>query len=506
MRRCRLLLGVVVVAMWASDAHAGSPHVRHLGTSAAIVDGSDHELLLRGVNVNALVDYNTDYREAVPLSSGDFREIAALGLNFVRLAVSWSGIEPAPGRFSASYLNRIVRWVKIAERNGMRVLVDFHQDRYNRHLWAGNEVDGAPDWATQTDGLPCTEVGGVTTLCAQAAEQHFWQNDTVAGGRLQDQFLQALLVVSRRLRQDSSLLGFELWNEPTPGYVQSPAFEHSQLWPFYQRMIAGLRADRERRMIWFEPTVLRDLTDQDPSAARFSDDPNLVYAPHIYTDVFTPPGHPTDQTAQRLRASYLAAISEARAYGTVWVDDEWGGGAGGDWESYRTENLDLQDQLLVGSALWMWKQKAGFYNWQVVDQNGDLRRDSLKAQQLARPHVDAVPGSLLSTQLAASGLAAQLRGSGGIAQLWSGVRIDRGGLSPFPVLTRVMVDGRSVKAALRSRCYRNAHTILGGFLVSVRIPPGDHRITLTTSHQRLDPCQPQRKHRGSGYAPRKPPP
>ncbi|MGI8557377.1 MAG: hypothetical protein ACR2ND_03540 [Solirubrobacteraceae bacterium] len=57
-----------------------------------------------------------------------------------------------------------------------------------------------------------------------------------------------------------------------------------QLWPFYKRMISGRRADGEWRMIWFDPTSIRDLTDRDEAAARFSTNPDLVYAPHIYTD------------------------------------------------------------------------------------------------------------------------------------------------------------------------------------------------------------------------------
>jgi hypothetical protein len=330
-----------------------------------------------------------------------------------------------------------------------------------------------------TDGQPCTDIS-VSTICAQVATQHFWNDDVVAGKPLQRHFLDALLAVSRRLRSDDRLVGIELLNEPTPGLVLPPAFERLELHPFYGRMIDGLRADGERRTIWFEPNILRDVSDADSGVAqRFSSDPNLVYAPHIYTEVFSAPRSLTPFSRQHQEASFEAASREAQLYDAPLVDGEWGGGAGGDWERYRLEHLDLEDQYLAGFAFWMWKQQPGFYDWHTVNVDGSLRTDTVKAQQLSRPHPDAVPGRLVSIDWTDGRLSTVLEGPGGTATLWSGTVVRRGG----PTLldrprTRVLVDGRVRTAQLEPVEYSSRAVDLLGYRVLVDVPAGRHTIVL----------------------------
>jgi hypothetical protein len=282
------------------------------------------------------------------------------------------------------------------------------------------------------------------------------------------------------LRGDSRLVGIELLNEPTPGFVLPPAFERLELHAFYGRMIAGLRADGERRTIWFEPNILRDVTDADSGVAqRFSSDPNLVYAPHIYTEIFSPPRSVTPLSRQHQQASFEAASREAQLYDAPLVDGEWGGGAGGDWERYRSEHLDLEDQYLTGFAFWIWKQRPGFYNWHTVNADGGLRSDTVKAQQLSRPHPDAVPGHLVSIAFSARRLSSRLEGPGGLATLWSGTVVRRGGptLLDRP-LTRVLLDGHARAAQLEPVEYSSPTVDLLGYRVRVQLPAGRHTIVL----------------------------
>lgn len=454
------------------------PHVVHRAGEAYIADQRGRFLFLRGVAANALIQYASDFQEEVPATAQDFAEMAALGFDVVRLPVSWSRIEPEPGQFDPGYLEQIAQLVRWAQSAGLYVWVDMHQDRYNRNLWPGQEVDGAPDWATITDGVPCLALEA-TTACAQAAAQNFWDDAQVAGEGLQEHYLQALLAVSRRLRSDRSLLGIELMNEPTPGFVAPPAFERLELWPFYQRMIAGLRQDGEHRMLWFEPNLLRDVTDVDSGApAPFSGDPDLVYAPHIYTEVFSPPQQPSGVKAH-LRASFQTAELEARAYGAPLVDGEWGGGAGGSWEQWMSDELDLQDQYVVGSAFWIWKQQPGFYNWQTVQIDGSLRPDSMRAQMLSRPHPDAVPGVLESISYTPGLLRVRVTGHGGIALLWSGTEVLAGGPTLLrQPLTAATVDGHPAAVGLTTRRFTASKVSLLGYLVRLRVPPGEHTIAL----------------------------
>jgi hypothetical protein len=280
--------------------------------------------------------------------------------------------------------------------------------------------------------------------------------------------------VSRTLRDHRRLLGLELMNEPTFGSTGSPQFEREQLWPFYNRMIDGLRRDGETRMIWFEPNIVRDVIDFDPGQPEpFSDDGNLVYAPHIYTGVFN--GGDLDQ----LRASYAAAAEEAAVYEAPWVDGEWGGGADPAGEERLVANLDLQNDYVIGSGFWMWKQRPGFYDWHTVEPDGSLRQDSMRAQQLSRPHLDAAPGRIVATEWDGRGLVSTVRGKGGTARAWSGTVVRRGGGSLIKrPRVRVRVDGEPVSSRRSPKRFVTDEVALGGYRVSFRIPGGRHEIEL----------------------------
>lgn len=452
---------------------AASPHVAKGKFGYYIADGRGRQILLRGINDNSLVEYPDYFQQTVELRRGDFREMAALGFNFLRLPISWSRLEPEPDHFSGSYLERIDRVVSLAEAAGMWVLVDFHQDRYNRNLRPGDEADGAPDWATLTDGKPC-EVAFFTSPCSVAAYDNFWNNTVVAGKPLQTHYLGAMRAVSEKLRRHRRLLGFELMNEPTFGSTNSPDFERQQLWPFYSRMIEGLRKSGEERMLWFEPSIIRDVIDVDPGNPEpFSDDGNLVYAPHIYTGVFN-----SGDLAQ-LRLSYERAVDEAASYEAPFVNGEWGGGTDPAGEERLVANLDLLDEFTAGSGFWMWKQKPEFYGWQTVQPDGALRPDSMRAQQLSRPHLDAVPGRLLATEWDGHALTSTVRGAGGRTRAWSGTVVRSGGetLIKRPRV-RVRIDGRPVKAKLDDREWNDAGTDIEGFSLRFPVPKGRHEIEL----------------------------
>lgn len=452
----------------------GSPQVARSGERAYIADAQGREMLLRGINSNSLVEYPANFQQTVPLRRDDLAEMAALGFNFLRLPINWSLLEPQPDRFSASYLKQIEQIVNWAEAEGLSVLVDFHQDRYNRNLRPPDEADGAPDWATETDGKECTYGAFFTSPCSIAAYDHFWNNDVIAGKPLQTHYLEAMVRVSRYLRGHSGLLGLEIMNEPTAGSAGSPVFERQQLWPFNNRMIDGLRKAGEKRMIWFGPNILRDTLDFDiGKPEKFSSDGNLVYAPHIYTGTFN------DGGPEALRASYEAAIREAGKYDAPFVDGEWGGGSDEKAESMRSLKLDLQDEFRTGSAFWMWKQKAGFYNWQTVNEDGSLRDDSMRAQMLSRPHADRIPGRIVSTGLSDGRLTTVARGRGGLARLWSGTVVHRGGetLQTQPLI-RVTIDGRRVRPTLIAKAFRTDRVGIRGFRIYVKVPKGRHEIVM----------------------------
>jgi endoglycosylceramidase len=458
-------------------------HVVHPGGSAPyLADGAGHALLLRGSNDNALVEYATDYPEAPTVTESDFAEMSALGFNFIRLPVSWSRIMPKPGKFDQGYLDRVAEVVSWARANGIGVLVDMHEDNYSLETDPGKEADGEPSWAIVDDGTACTPTVS-TTACSLAAFKSFWADIPVAGKPIQDWYLEAMTAVAKATGTTSitsNVVGVELMNEPWPS-GQSP-FEQASLYPFYNKMIAGLRAAGVQVPLWFEPSLIRNVTDSAvAAAAKFSTDQNLVYAVHIYTGVFSAPYDPT--TSQPVMAtSYANAAKEASIFDTPFVVDEYGSSATPAWNSWLSAQLDNQNSYVVGSAFWLWKQRKGKWdNWATVQLDGSLRSTTQRAQILSQPHVDSVPGTLVSTTSSTGKLTATTSGTGGTATFWGGTVVTHGGPTMMTSsLHTVTVNGKAVKATCRTVRFETSAVDLSGCLLTFAVPAGNQVIMVTS--------------------------
>ena len=110
-----------------------------------------------------------------------------------------------------------------------------HQDLYSRFiisnasqadpplLTASDGQDGAPAWATITDGWPALAIEGTgnLNLAVLAAFDNFWTNRRVnvtqgaaPGAGLQDHYIGAVAALARRFINASAVVGFEIINEP----------------------------------------------------------------------------------------------------------------------------------------------------------------------------------------------------------------------------------------------------------------------------------------------------
>ena len=131
-----------------------------------VVDASGREVLLKGLNVDGIVDYYrggtgakadpkalqnpysfnpSDYIngkcvpdvqsvEGVPICSFDFSQMRPLGYDVIRLNLSWSLLEPRPGFIDKTYIARIQQVVDWAGVEGIYVLLDMHQDAWSKYL------------------------------------------------------------------------------------------------------------------------------------------------------------------------------------------------------------------------------------------------------------------------------------------------------------------------------------------------------------------------------------
>lgn len=465
-------------------------HVAHPpGETPFIADPQGRRVILRGAVAAGLVDYWSGTREInstpppfypidpasyagtcpanhltirePPLCHQDLAQMRALGFDVVRLALSWSLLEPQPGQYSHEYLDRIAQVVGWAREQGIYVVLDMHENAYSRFIPRPNHTvlpggalpalgdqTGAPAWATVSDGLPGDKLLGQRelSLSVGAAFTNFWLDTKVAGEGLQEHYIGAVAALARRFREDSTVVGFGVFNEPWPGFVMPPASDDLLIYPFYRRLVDaltdasdGLRcpspvaalpicghADlgvRDRRHLFFlEADHLREVTDL-PTAFGLpvSSYPNLVFSIHPYTHKYTidallkadPKTSPYPLGGYD--QAYATAEAEARSMGAALFVTEFGNEPELD-STLLARELAEQDRHGVGSTYWPWKENCGGSTWGVYagplgnradaycayqrpgviptgpqPENGCLRLS--KERLLARPTLLAVAGS-----------------------------------------------------------------------------------------------------------------
>jgi endoglycosylceramidase len=311
----------------------------------------------------------------------------ALGFNFIRLGVSWSQLEPTPGAYSAAYIDRIAQVVGWARQQGIYVLLDMHQDAYSRFTpetapvnvpplltptqESSAHADGAPPWAVLADNIPAEAPSGIAEFNSyvEAAFTSFWLDRAPAqtpDEGLQEHYLGAMAALTKRFKDDSTVVGYEIMNEPLPGFIPPVAFSTAVLYPFYAKVIAALTGPGKviRQSFFFEPMVVRNLEDApDQVALPFTSYPNIVYSPHTYTHVFTvdaEAGIPAGQSPYPTSydQAYEVADGEARAMHAALLPGEYGNSAGQDSTILKGETA-AQDAAMVGSAIYAWKGVCG---------------------------------------------------------------------------------------------------------------------------------------------------
>ncbi|MBZ5738021.1 glycoside hydrolase family 5 protein [Nocardioides mangrovi] len=431
-----ILLTPVLPSAAASAEPLPRLHATH-GKHAAIRDQHDAQVLLHGINVNQLGEYfqaDPDLAPVVPIARTDFRDIARLGFNTVRLVVSWSALEPTPGAYDEDYVARIRQAVRWAASYDLYVVLDMHQDAYGIAVdtpldetcpdgtHPNNGWDGAPAWATITDDAStCTTGERELAPAVRHAWQNFFDDVPAADGvGVQTHLVDTWGRLAEDFARVRNVAGYDLLNEPGFGYDASNST--TDLGRFYARAITAIRAGEDwgygyHHIVFWEPSVLWSALGSNPVPDRgFSTDKNLVFAPHIYAESLSPNPIPS---------GFTSAQQVARQHGvTVW------GGEYGFWPTDPADAADTLDRYaaaedahLYGGAWWDWKQACG--NPHVVHQPGgepdpvspSLNRytcpdqvaqpiDPAFGDTLSRPTARAVPGTI--TRLTSDGRAGTL--------------------------------------------------------------------------------------------------
>lgn len=183
------------------------------------VDESGRARIFNGMNID---DKTIGDTFRYNLDEEFFSKYQANGFNLIRLAVQWANLEPQPGKYSESYLASLDEIFRLAEKYGVYILFDMHQDLYSGFNGVGGG-DGAPDWACLMDGekaKPYKFVWAEAYVFGKWVHNcfdHFWRNDPVDGKGLQDRYADLWQMVAKRYGDSPALFGYDFLNEPAPG-------------------------------------------------------------------------------------------------------------------------------------------------------------------------------------------------------------------------------------------------------------------------------------------------
>lgn len=362
-----------------------------LSTDAqAIRDAAGRQVILRGVQHHALQDVDYKGRDVAP---EDYARIALWGFTVLRVAISWSRIEPARGDYDEAYLKEIRATLDAAHAAGLTVILEWHQDAWGRCSQGADGANksianGAPDWTCPADFV--TSTFGFWELF-----DHLWANDN----GLWDAFTAAWGHVVDRLKDHPAILGWEVMNEPQ-GQGGVPALERDKIFPAYRKIVPFLRDRGAEGLIFLDASILRN-DSYDMYTESWSDmGADIVFAPHLYTGwlrlFLLRKGAPLEEKEK----DFGLAHTQSRELGVPVWNGEWGVNF---LLPTAMEDLAvhvaLEDRYRMGSSFWAFERAtAGQANDSVsggqsmLDSDGNPHMNFLAL--LGRPYAVQTPGML----------------------------------------------------------------------------------------------------------------
>lgn len=448
------------------------------GDAPAILDNRDRQVILRGVNLNSLGDYYRDDPQlppVVPVRAHDWDRMASHGFDVVRLLVSWSKLEPRRGHIDRGYLQRIRAAVDAARARGIYTVIDMHQDAWGKYIASPPDVvcppgrqpaigwDGAPEWATFTDGADTCIAGSRESSEAVLTA---WDSFYADRAGIMDELVKVWGVLAREFRADRAVAGYDLLNEPNHGHHddQVPA----ALGSYYAKAIDVIRAAERgpgafHHIVFFETTVFGV-----PVRPTFTDDTNIVFAPHNYGESIG------DIPIEGLFSYYESLAKDFRT--ALWTGEYgWFGDPAANALKLARYSATDDSLLTAGDTWWQWRQACGdphsighpggkpdpvLVHFQRNACPGDHNLGVVPQWACVwRPYPRAVPGRLQSLQAGCTGdlrLTAHTDRSGAL-DVW------------YPGTPRPTVAGEHLSHVRITK-------VPGGFRITARAT-GDYRLT-----------------------------
>jgi endoglycosylceramidase len=373
-----------------------------------MVDAKGRVVILHGINVVAkLPPYDP---ATLGFGADDANLLKRAGFNTVRLGIIYTRLETTRGTYDDAYLDSIARVARMLGHRGMHVVLDFHQDMYNERF----NGEGFPDWAVQDDGIPAEPDGGFPANyfvmpALSRAFDHLWANDPAPDGTgLQDALAQAWTHVADRFKDEPSVFGYDVLNEPWPGtgWQQClqpggcPLFD-ATLTDFYTKLFTAIRTVDPNTLVFYEPHPQMAGTGADVYIGD-TGDPHAGFTFHFYClDALGWPGQfATERCPIGEDRPFQVAEEVAKRNGDALLMSEFG--ASDDLDTLEL-NLELMDRHMMSWQYWTWWgrdpccERPG--EGVIVDAAKPATGDNVKLDKvrtLSRPYPRAVAGTPIS--------------------------------------------------------------------------------------------------------------
>jgi endoglycosylceramidase len=180
----------------------------------------------------------------------DYLKLKYHGFNLVRFLVFWEAIEPVKDAYDRAYIEKVRDHIRILNELGISVIIDIHQDLYNRKF-TGN---GFPDWALPEKNYPFKpQKNWFMNYFQKAVKEsykHFWRNED-----LKKKYVRLLGFIEYQFKNEPNVIGIDVMNEPFPVLPFIFNFEKGTLANFY-RYITYECKDKEYTLpFFFEPGI-----------------------------------------------------------------------------------------------------------------------------------------------------------------------------------------------------------------------------------------------------------
>jgi endoglycosylceramidase len=363
-----------------------------------LVDEIGRTVILRGVNIGG----RSKMPPFVPFELGAATDVAEkaeslmtavrhLGANGLRLTLSWEALEPTKGNFDDVYMNRYRALLDAADRAGMAVIIDLHQDVFQAAFCG----DGFPEWALGdiAHGAPHYDCGNLAWSApyfdaksdVNRAFDSLWSNRD----GLLDTFVGMWAKVAREFGRHPAVAAFEVINEPGPGSQSPEVVGSTILPPIYDRVASAIEAEAGPAAVLGDEPIA---TSNEHRLAR-PDHARFTYSPHFY-DIATILGQMVD--VDRIRGDVIAILERSEALSAPVILSEFGApNSFVEKAEFTSAVLDAADARRASAIAW--EASVSDMSWNHEDLSVFTSDGAERAwgAALDRPFPQAIDGTVI---------------------------------------------------------------------------------------------------------------